>query len=331
MPELTLLPFADRLLALSIAALISFFLIMPPGVQRFLLLDMPETLLMKLLLTLEKRLNRPLRSPANLRIRGWVVSIAVMIAALVIGMTISGLTIQGKYFVIPELLILILVLALWRPCFALAELKSILVTDEKEKVEKARAVVKHMSFTDISGFDHHALIRIAIESLSLHFAGRVIATAFWYLLAGLPGVIVTSLFLAVSKRWQYPEKRYGNFGKAFRNIAFILFTIPERLAALLFGAASLFAPKTYPQTAFHALFSTNGYPAPGANILAVTAGALRVSLGGPRSFEGENVKLPWLDFGPARVEPSALIKAQWLYGLSIGIFLTILIALNLLT
>lgn len=330
MPELTLLPFADRLLALSIAALISFLLIMPPGMQRFLLLDLPENFLMRLLLTLEKRLNRPLRSPGNLKIRGWVVSIAVTIAAVVIGLTISGLTIQGGYFVIPELLILVLVLALWRPCFALAELKSILITDEKDKVKKAREVVKHLSFTDISGFDHHALIRIAIESLALHFAGRVIATAFWYLIAGLPGVILCSLFLALSKRWQYPEKRYGNFGKAFRNMTFMLFILPERLAALIFSTASLFAPKTFPQTAFHALFSANNYPAPGANILAATAGALRVSLGGPRSFEGENVKLPWLDFGPARIEASALIKAQWLYGLSAGIFLTILIALNLL-
>ncbi len=331
MPELTLLPFADRLLAMTIAAWISLLLVLPPGVQHFLLLDATDRGLLTLFTMLERKLNRPLRPASVKRLRGWIVALLVLIFGILIGGWISALTLQGGWFVIPEILILVMVFSFWRPGFYAAEASKHLQSKKEAERKKASPLVQKMVFFDVDGVDAHGLYRLLIEAMALHLTCRVVAVAFWYLLLGLPGMIVSSLFLLLARRWHYPEKRYDSFGKPFRTIGKIIMFLPERIACLCIVLAACIAPRNHPAEAAKALASPQAYPWQGGMVLTTVAGALRVALGGPRTIEGEKVKLPWLDFGPARIESLSVRQMQWLYGLSVGIIVVIITALNLLT
>lgn len=125
--------------------------------------------------------------------------------------------------------------------------------------------------------------RAGVESLSENLADGVIATMFWYLLGGIPGMVVWKVISTMDSMVGYRNERYLLFGRFGARADDAACWVPARLTWLLLVAASILVPGANARgawksgTAWHHVFPgfNSGWPEAGA------AGALGLRLAGP--------------------------------------------------
>ncbi|MDJ0827796.1 MAG: adenosylcobinamide-phosphate synthase CbiB [Rhodobacter sp.] len=145
-----------------------------------------------------------------------------------------------------------------------------------------RRAVAHIVGRDTTQMDPPAISRAAIESAAENFSDGVVAPAFWFALAGLPGLLLYKLTNTADSMIGYRTPRHEAFGWAAARTDDALNWLPARLSALLIAAVCgrLAAwPAIRRDAALHR--SPNaGWPE------AAMARALGVALAGPRSYGG---------------------------------------------
>ena len=153
-------------------------------------------------------------------------------------------------------------------------------------LEKARQVVGLIIGRHTGELDEPAISRAAIESLSENFSDGVVAPAFWFLVGGLPGILVYKMVNTADSMIGHRSERFEAFGWAAARLDDVMNLIPARLTAILFAAASLpqgraiMALSTAWRDARHHASPNAGWPE------AAMAGALDLRLGGPRQYPG---------------------------------------------
>jgi adenosylcobinamide-phosphate synthase len=166
--------------------------------------------------------------------------------------------------------------------------------------------------------DVHAVARATIEASAARFASRVVGPAFWYLVLGLPGLLIHVVADAVSADIQR-DGRSSAFGLAVHRFAEAFNAIPARLATPFLALAALATPKASAERAIRCVWrDLRNYP--GFNDgwpVAAVAGALGLSLGPPDS---------WVNpAGRARADAADLRRARYLIAAA-GLFLAAPIA-----
>lgn len=166
--------------------------------------------------------------------------------------------------------------------------------------------------------DAHAVARATIEASAARFASRVIGPAFWYLVLGLPGLLVHAVADASSADIAR-EGRSSAFGLAVHRFAEAFNAIPARLATVFLVLGATVTPASSADRAIGTIWRDRGnYP--GFNDgwpVAAVAGALDLALGLPEK---------WLNAaGRARAEVADLRRARYLLAVS-GLFLAAPIA-----
>ncbi len=135
---------------------------------------------------------------------------------------------------------------------------------------------------DTSRMDETAVVRGAIESAAENLSDGVVAPAFWFLLAGFPGLLIYKFINTADSMIGYNNDEYAEFGWATARLDDVLNWIPARLTAILIAVAHLrpdIAPLVRRDAPLHR--SPNaGWPE------AAMAACLNVSLAGPRSYDG---------------------------------------------
>ena len=164
---------------------------------------------------------------------------------------------------------------------------------------------------DTSAMDDPAIARAAIESAAENLSDGVIAPAFWFLLAGLPGLLLYKLTNTADSMIGYRTPRHEEFGWAAARFDDLINFIPARLTALLIAAPyGLLGqwPAIRADAALHR--SPNaGWPE------AAMARALGVALSGPRSYDGQMRDFAFVnpdgrrDAGPADID--AAVSVLW--------------------
>ncbi|MFV0245324.1 MAG: adenosylcobinamide-phosphate synthase CbiB [Qingshengfaniella sp.] len=143
---------------------------------------------------------------------------------------------------------------------------------------------------DVAGMDSPAVARAAIESAAENLSDGVIAPLFWFLVAGLPGMVAYKIVNTADSMIGYRTPRHAAFGWAAARCDDLLNLIPARLtAALILIAAGrpLRWRPVWRDARLHR--SPNaGWPE------AAMAVALNVALSGPRSYDGEMRDFPWV-------------------------------------
>lgn len=222
----------------------------------------------------EQRFNDP-DDPAEDRRRNGI----LFCAALVIGMFLLGLLITVLPFG-----------GLWGVLIGAALLAQRSLVDHVQAVADAlrlsvgdaRLVVGRIVGRDTSAMDGPAASRAAIESAAENFSDGVVAPLFWFILAGLPGLLVYKAVNTADSMIGYKNERFADFGWASARLDDLLNLVPARLTALLImlshgridGWGSIRA-----DAALHR--SPNaGWPE------AAMARVLDVALAGPRSYNG---------------------------------------------
>ncbi len=145
-----------------------------------------------------------------------------------------------------------------------------------------RRAVARIVGRDTRDMDVSAVARGAIESAAENLSDGVVAPVFWFLIGGLPGLLLYKITNTADSMIGYRTPRHADFGWAAARFDDLLNWVPARLTALLIagiharaGAWSIIRR----DAALHR--SPNaGWPE------AATAVVLGVALSGPRSYSG---------------------------------------------
>jgi adenosylcobinamide-phosphate synthase len=187
-------------------------------------------------------------------------------------------------------------------------------------LEEGRRAVAHIVGRDPASLDAHGVARAAIESTAENFADGVVAPLFWGVLLGLPGMAAYKAINTLDSMIGHRSPRYRHFGRFAARLDDHANWLPARLAAFLILAASLCLPGATPVDGWRALWrdaprhrSPNaGWPE------AAIAGALGLSLAGPRRYAGETVDDAWMGTGRAAATPDDIRRALRLFVLACG-------------
>ncbi len=163
---------------------------------------------------------------------------------------------------------------------------------DKNGLEAARQAVSHIVGRDTATLDGAGVARAAIESLAENFSDAIVAPVFWLVLAGFPGIALYKAINTADSMIGHRTPRYADFGWAAARLDDLVNLPASRLAALLLVAAAALRSDASAACAWRALRrdaarhrSPNaGYPE------AAIAGALDLSLGGPRVYGGIRVE-----------------------------------------
>lgn len=158
---------------------------------------------------------------------------------------------------------------------------------------------------DTRQMDKPAIARSAIESAAENLSDGVIAPAFWFAIAGLPGLLVYKVINTADSMIGYTTPRHAAFGWAAARLDDLLNLVPARLTAALIWAVTSRPPvwKIMRDAPLHR--SPNaGWPE------AAMAHGLDIALSGPRSYDGEFREYPFVnDDGRHDLTPDAVDRA----------------------
>jgi len=179
---------------------------------------------------------------------------------------------------------------------------------------EGRRVVAMIVGRDTRDMGEADVARAAIESAAENFSDGVIAPAFWYLVGGLPGIVIYKAINTADSMIGYRTPRHADFGWAAARLDDVLNVVPARITAGLIALVgwSARALEVIRCDARLHRSPNAGWPE------AAMAGVLDVALSGPRSYHGETRDDPWVNrsgdhaIGGAHVERAiAVLWRAW--------------------
>lgn len=156
----------------------------------------------------------------------------------------------------------------------------------------ARAAVSRIVGRDTAALDAEGVAAAAIESLSESFCDGIVAPAFWFLVAGLPGLFICKAINTADSMIGHKDERYGAFGWAAARADDLVNLIPARISGVLICLVGLGGVGTMLRDAHRHASPNGGWPE------AAMAGVLARQLGGPTSYDGESAFRAYLGSGP---------------------------------
>jgi len=223
-------------------------------------LPRPRRAFARLVREAERRLNRPERSAAARRQRGAVAVAALAALALAAGAAAALLTRYYPFAWVIEVLLLPLFLSqrgTWRRGAAVADaLKdgSLIRAREalrplvRERIEAAR----------LERLDADGIIEVTIAGIGLRAAALLVGPVFWYVLLGLPGLLLQQAAYVMDRAL---AGRAGEFGRAAEWLEGVVSAPSRALTALLLAASAAFVPGGKPLAALRCLPARRGGPA----------------------------------------------------------------------
>jgi adenosylcobinamide-phosphate synthase len=186
--------------------------------------------------------------------------------------------------------------------------------------------VSHIVGRDTNPLDAAGVARAAIESLAENFSDAVVAPILWLAIAGLPGAALYKAINTADSMIGHRAPRYEAFGWAAARLDDLVNLPASRLSALLLIAAAGLSKNASANGAWRAVRrdaarhrSPNaGYPE------AAMAGALGLSLAGPRVYGGVPVDDATMGDGRRDADAADIVRALALYRRADAILLALL-------
>ncbi|MDF1731540.1 MAG: adenosylcobinamide-phosphate synthase CbiB [Minwuia sp.] len=232
---------------------------------------------------LDRRMNLMDDSQAERRRAGILAIVILVLGAGLLGTLIENLPFGGLLAMLGAAILL-----------AQRSLAShvIAVADAMEvSLPEARAAVARIVGRDPESLDEAGVARAAIESAAENFSDGVVAPAFWFAIAGLPGIMVYKLVNTADSMIGHRTPRHEAFGWAAARLDDLMNLIPARLTALLFLTVAMMPEKagTVWRDAPRHRSPNAGWPE------AALAAALGLALAGPRRYGSTTVDDPWMN------------------------------------
>ncbi len=216
-------------------------------------------------------------------VKGAAVMAVLVVGVGALGVLVSSLPLGGVW----EILLAAILIAQK----SLSEHVQAVADGLRRSLFHGRQAVSMIVGRDTSEMDPPAVARGAIESAAENFSDGVVAPIFWFVLAGLPGMLIYKMVNTADSMIGYRTERHEEFGKCAARLDDVLNWIPARLSALLFMVARRRwdAWELIRRDAPLHRSPNAGWPE------AAMAAALGVALSGPRSYEGELRDFPWVN------------------------------------
>lgn len=236
------------------------------------------------------------------RAKGVLVMAALVLAAGVLGELIAALPDGG----VLEVILAAILLAQK----SLVDHVRAVATGLRRGLEEGKRAVAMIVGRDTAPMREPDVARAAIESAAENLSDGVIAPAFWFLVAGLPGILIYKITNTADSMIGHMTPRHRQFGWAAARLDDVLNLIPARLTALLLALThGWLDPAPVLRDAPRHRSPNAGWPE------SVLAPILNVALAGPRSYDGRMVDYPWVwpegrrDPGPDDID--AACRALW--------------------
>jgi adenosylcobinamide-phosphate synthase len=168
---------------------------------------------------------------------------------------------------------------------------------------RARTEVGKIVGRDPDTLDESGISKAALESLAENTSDGIVAPIFWYALAGLPGIAIYKAINTADSMIGHKSERYLEFGWAAAKLDDLVNLPASRLTGALFTATAWLRSKQQAKAAWNAMRrDASKHNSPNAGWPeASMAGALGLRFGGPRSYGGDTLELPWMGDGRAQM------------------------------
>ncbi|MAR50632.1 MAG: cobalamin biosynthesis protein CobD [Rhodobacteraceae bacterium] len=161
----------------------------------------------------------------------------------------------------------------------------------KISLEESRLMVSKIVGRDVNILNESGVARSTLESAAENLSDGFIAPIFWYCLLGLPGILAYKMINTADSMIAHKNERFKEFGWATAKLDDIVNFVPARVTALLLLIAGFQITKittVYRDSKLHR--SPNaGWP---ETAMAVVLG---IALAGPRSYNGQKGKDPYIN------------------------------------
>ncbi len=195
-------------------------------------------------------------------------------------------------------------------------------------IEEGRRAVSKIVGRDPAELNESDVTRAALESLAENCSDGVVAPALWYALLGLPGIVLYKAINTADSMIGHRSERYRDFGWAAAKLDDLVNLPASRLSGLLYAGAAAWESKKHGKAALGAMWrdgpkhvSPNaGWPE------AALAAGLGLKLGGPRSYGGRRVELPWMGEGRGDLNRHDITAGLRLYARAMTLLLLLAVA-----
>lgn len=300
---------------------------------RRLPLPHPDMLVAALTLRLERSLNRDKRSPATRLVRGLILVLFLLALGGAVAAAVSLAAAKLPFGWILALAVLLSLITQNRP-FGAARQAAREVAGERRnggtELDVQAPVLTARKTSRGFSKDPHVVARGAVEHLAGRFSEGLIAESFWFVLFGLPGIILYRIINVCGEVLDEALPRREQFGFVATRLNEAVTFLPVRLAALLLSLAALFVAGARPLCALASMSgSGRGLASRGiAWPVAAAAGALDLSLSGPPlATEGPERTWRWVGPKGGRARATALDVHRGLFLYTVGCFLNVVLLL----
>ena len=272
----------------------------------------PVTWIGRLIAWLDRALNRETATPQARRVAG--------VAAVVIPLAIVGVIAFLVQSALLRLPFGILAAALAASTLVAQRSLHRHVADVAAALEAGglaagRQAVAHIVGRDTETLDTAGVARAAIESLAENFSDAIVAPVFWMAIGGLPGAALYKAINTADSMIGHRSLRHEAFGWAAARLDDLVNLPASRLSALLLVAAAALSRNGSAGPAWRAVRRDAGkHRSPNAGYPeAAVAGALGLSLAGPRVYGGALVEDAFMGDGRREADAADIRRALALY------------------
>ncbi|HTZ03530.1 MAG TPA: adenosylcobinamide-phosphate synthase CbiB [Xanthobacteraceae bacterium] len=199
---------------------------------------------------------------------------------------------------------------------------------ERDGLEAARAAVAHIVGRDTAVLDEAGVARAAIESLAENFSDGVVAPVVWLAIAGLPGGAVYKAINTADSMIGHRTERHAAFGWAAARLDDLVNLPASRLSALLLIAAAALRREAAVEAWRTVWLDAPRHRSPNAGYPeAAMAGALGLSLAGPRIYDGLRVDDAAMGGGRWNATAADIRRALTLYRTADAVLVALLAVL----
>ncbi len=236
----------------------------------------------------------------NRRAKGTITFALLCLAFVGLGFALAAL---------PGHVIDVIVLAILLAQRSLVDHVGLVATALRQSLSAGRTAVAQIVGRETKNLDEPAIARAAIESAAENLSDGIIAPAFWFAVAGLPGLLLYKITNTADSMIGYRTAKYEEFGWAAARFDDLLNLIPARQTALLIWLTS---PKRAALPAIMTEAPRHRSPNAGWPEAAM-AQVLGIALSGPRIYDGQSRDYPFVNaagrrmIGPADIENACTV------------------------
>ena len=244
----------------------------------------------------DKHINTPRKSSYEKRRDGFLAVLTLLLAAALAGWAIDAFLDRIDVF---GLLAEFVIVSVFLAQKSLADhVSAVAAALAKDGIAGGRKAVSMIVGRNPEQLDGAGVCRAAVESLAENSSDGVVAPAFWFLVGGLPGLLAYKMLNTADSMIGHMSERHRDFGRFAAKLDDAANWLPSRLTGLLLALAALVQGGGRSARSSFTVMMRDArlHASPNAGWPeAAMAGALDLSLGGPREYGGDIVNAPVLN------------------------------------